>query len=219
MLKLGRVTKVKVHFLLLVFVFNFDLFKFSAAILEKGLLEKVYRSKLHTSLYFDRLCFLRSLLSFSQRLLRASAIMVWHFVAKQYWMPGNQQLSRPSKRSWCYEHRWFFWQTTQARALKGRWRYVWWTKLNLSMAYRCVQWQKRRILLQFLNRLKWYSQQSPCLQSIYSKRLHAFLLIQDFQALISLQNSSNSSPVNSSWLWWIIRVVLTNQKRGNLLIE
>ena len=37
MLKLGRVTKVKVLFLLLVFVFNFDLFKFSAAILEKGL--------------------------------------------------------------------------------------------------------------------------------------------------------------------------------------
>ena len=39
MLKLGRVTKVKVLFLVLVFVFNFDLFKFSAAILEKGLLE------------------------------------------------------------------------------------------------------------------------------------------------------------------------------------
>ena len=38
MLKLGRVTKVKVPFLALVFVFNFDLFKFSAAILEKGLL-------------------------------------------------------------------------------------------------------------------------------------------------------------------------------------
>ena len=38
MLKLGRVTKVNVHFLLLVFVFNFDLFKFSVAILEKGLL-------------------------------------------------------------------------------------------------------------------------------------------------------------------------------------
>ena len=38
MLKLGRVTKVKVLFLVLVFVFNFDLFKFSAAILEKGLL-------------------------------------------------------------------------------------------------------------------------------------------------------------------------------------
>ena len=37
MLKLGRVTKVKVPFLVLVFVFNFDLFKFSAAILEKGL--------------------------------------------------------------------------------------------------------------------------------------------------------------------------------------
>ena len=37
MLKLGRVTKFKVLFLMLVFVFNFDLFKFSAAILEKGL--------------------------------------------------------------------------------------------------------------------------------------------------------------------------------------
>ena len=40
MLKLGRVTKVKVLFLLLVFVFNFDLFEFSAAILEKGLLSE-----------------------------------------------------------------------------------------------------------------------------------------------------------------------------------
>ena len=38
MLKLCRVAKVKVLFLVLVFVFNFDLFKFSAAILEKGLL-------------------------------------------------------------------------------------------------------------------------------------------------------------------------------------
>ena len=38
MLKLGRFTEVKVLFLVLVFVFNFDLFKFSAAILEKGLL-------------------------------------------------------------------------------------------------------------------------------------------------------------------------------------
>ena len=38
MLKLCRVTKVKVLFLALVYVFNFHLFKFSAAILEKGLL-------------------------------------------------------------------------------------------------------------------------------------------------------------------------------------
>ena len=37
MLKLCRVTKVKVLFPVLVYVFNFDLFKFSAAILEKGL--------------------------------------------------------------------------------------------------------------------------------------------------------------------------------------
>ena len=39
MLKLGRVTKVKVFFLVLVFVFHFDLIKFSDAILEKGLLK------------------------------------------------------------------------------------------------------------------------------------------------------------------------------------
>ena len=38
MLKLGRVTKVNVLFLVLVLVFNFELIQFSAAILEKGLL-------------------------------------------------------------------------------------------------------------------------------------------------------------------------------------
>ena len=38
MLKRGSVTKDKVLFLVLVFVFNFDLVKFSAAILEKSLL-------------------------------------------------------------------------------------------------------------------------------------------------------------------------------------
>ena len=38
MLKLYRVTKVKVFFLVLVYVFNFDLCEFSAVILEKGLL-------------------------------------------------------------------------------------------------------------------------------------------------------------------------------------
>ena len=41
MLKLGRVTKVKVFFLVLVYVFNIDLFEFSAAILEKSLLHWV----------------------------------------------------------------------------------------------------------------------------------------------------------------------------------
>ena len=38
MLKLCRVTKVKVLFLVLVYVFSFNLFEFSAANLEKGLL-------------------------------------------------------------------------------------------------------------------------------------------------------------------------------------
>ena len=40
MLKLCRVTKVRVFYLVLVYAFNFDLFEFSAAILEKGLLIK-----------------------------------------------------------------------------------------------------------------------------------------------------------------------------------
>ena len=39
MLKLSRVTQVKVFFLVLVYVFNFDfIFEFLAVILEKGLL-------------------------------------------------------------------------------------------------------------------------------------------------------------------------------------
>ena len=38
MLKLGRVTKVKVFLLVLVYVFNIALFEFSAAIMEKSLL-------------------------------------------------------------------------------------------------------------------------------------------------------------------------------------
>ena len=38
MLKLCRVTKVKVFFLVLVHILNFNLFEFSAAILEKGLI-------------------------------------------------------------------------------------------------------------------------------------------------------------------------------------
>ena len=39
MLKLCRFTKVKVFFLVLVYVFNFDLFEFLGAILEEGLLD------------------------------------------------------------------------------------------------------------------------------------------------------------------------------------
>ena len=42
MLKLCRVTKVKVLFLVLVYVFNFNLFEFSAAILEKGPFDLVH---------------------------------------------------------------------------------------------------------------------------------------------------------------------------------
>ena len=45
MLRLGRVTEVKVLFLVMIFVFNFDLFKFSAAILEKGLFKLFFEEK------------------------------------------------------------------------------------------------------------------------------------------------------------------------------
>ena len=41
MLKLGRVTKVKVFFLVLGYVFNIDLCESSAAILEKGLYNNI----------------------------------------------------------------------------------------------------------------------------------------------------------------------------------
>ena len=47
MLKLCRVTKVKVFFLVLVYVFNFDLFEFSVAILDKGLLIRCVFSGLY----------------------------------------------------------------------------------------------------------------------------------------------------------------------------
>ena len=45
MIKLCRVTKIKVLFLVLVYVFNFNFFEFSAAILEKGLLRKTLEKK------------------------------------------------------------------------------------------------------------------------------------------------------------------------------
>ena len=35
----------------------------------------------------------------------------------------------------------------------------------------------------------------------------------------ALNDDVLSNLVNSSWLWWIMRVVLTNQKRGNILNE
>ena len=58
MLKLGRVTKFKVLFVVLVFVFNFDLFKCSDAVLEKGLL--------FITFFFKALAFFNSLRSLSR---------------------------------------------------------------------------------------------------------------------------------------------------------
>ena len=53
MLKLCRVTKVKVLFLVLVDVFNFELFEFSAAILEKG---QFFTNVQVTSVHVTALC-------------------------------------------------------------------------------------------------------------------------------------------------------------------
>ena len=47
MLKLCRVTKVKMLFLVLVYVFNLNLFDFLAAILEKGLLLPKMMKQIH----------------------------------------------------------------------------------------------------------------------------------------------------------------------------
>ena len=47
MLKLCRVTKVKTLFLVLVYVFNLNLFDFFAAILEKGLLLPKMMKQIH----------------------------------------------------------------------------------------------------------------------------------------------------------------------------
>ena len=52
MLKLGRVTKVKVLFLVLVYVFNFDLFEFSAAILEKSPSVSLHACHITGTFYF-----------------------------------------------------------------------------------------------------------------------------------------------------------------------
>ena len=52
MLKLCRVTRVKVFFLVLVNVFNSDLFEFSAAIFEMGLFEdRPFRKKIDIFVY------------------------------------------------------------------------------------------------------------------------------------------------------------------------
>ena len=62
MLKLSRVTKVKVLFLVLVLVFNFELIQFSAAILEKGLLvdlEPICGEHLSAGVLFSKVAYKR----------------------------------------------------------------------------------------------------------------------------------------------------------------
>ena len=51
MLKLCKVTKVKVFFPVMVYIFNFELFQLSAAILEKGLFTHVNRSPYNVMQY------------------------------------------------------------------------------------------------------------------------------------------------------------------------
>ena len=58
MLKLCMVNEVKVFFLVLVYVFNFDLFEFSAAILEKDLLHSLVKVGLRLCMVVCGLVFL-----------------------------------------------------------------------------------------------------------------------------------------------------------------
>ena len=53
MLKLCRVTKVKVLFLMLIYIFNFNLFEFSAAILKKGLFSAYVQHAMYTEYSLD----------------------------------------------------------------------------------------------------------------------------------------------------------------------
>ena len=55
MLKICRVTKAKVLFQVLVYALNFDLFEFSAAILEKGLFSELIKTRRNSGQIF--VCF------------------------------------------------------------------------------------------------------------------------------------------------------------------
>ena len=48
---------------------------------------------------------------------------------------------------------------------------------------------------------------------------HRFNNLQQAALLTSLIQYDEANLVNSSWLWWIMRVFLTNQKLGNILNE
>ena len=72
MLKLCRITKLKVFFPVLVYVFNFDLFEFSAAILEKGLL-CLYRCTISKRLF---VCLISKTKRISVTVKRAQAFLL-----------------------------------------------------------------------------------------------------------------------------------------------
>ena len=136
-------------------------------------------------------------LSFSPRLLRPSAIMVWHFVVKQYGLPGNKQLSSSSKRSRCQEHRWLFYRAFGTRALKGRSRYVRGSKLKTWLISSSNDSKERVLPL---------GQQSPGLQSIYSKRIQ--YLLQVHGASSTQATHHQSSLTHSMPLFLIFLLIL-----------
>ena len=80
MLKLGRLTKVKVFFLVLVYIFNIDLFEFSATILEKGLLRRLFSETPQLNLSLS--------IKFSNSLIIHQVKTKKITTVKEVWIPG-----------------------------------------------------------------------------------------------------------------------------------
>ena len=78
--------------------------------------------------------------------------------------------------------------------------------------------QKRRIFWMNTNVINLFGQHTQITvhcHALTSQTLQTLSLRDDLWETTSLFQFM----VNSSWLWWIMRVVLTNQKRGNILNE
>ena len=85
----------------------------------------------------------------------------------------------------------------------------------------------------FLKEFRHYATLSPCflgqqfnnlrraalLMSFWRHRFNYSPIRSTFDVIDSIWRRCFTNLVNSIWLWWIMRVVLTNQKRENILNE
>ena len=134
MLKFGRVTKVKMLFLVLVFVFNFDLFKFSAAILEKGLLYTL------TNKVFQEFLLDSSLRELNQRWILNSLSL--H--EENTWKKVNKHVPKSTNsRGSGLEH---------CSLPQGGFSCVWWSQIQLLHSLQMTNWSTSAYELGFLTR-------------------------------------------------------------------